>query len=293
VTPKVHGVPTATVALANAMVTGAVTVNVPPQWELLAVVTVSPVGRVSLNATPVNETGFPAGLVTVKVRVVVPFTAIPVGENDCAIDGGASTFSVADAVRPLPPSVDVIAEVVLVSAPALVPVTFTENVQDPAPARAAPDSVTELLPAVAVIVPPPQDPVSPLGVATVIPEGKVSLKPTAWSVVLALGLLMVKLSEVEALSATVDAPNDLLIVGGATTEMLALAVTPSNVTLVLTVAAALPAVNVEVMDPLPEPGKATGCAVVMLPPDPLEKVTGRLLNTAKWPLRAAVAPELS
>ena len=50
---------------------------------------------------------------------------------------------------------------------------------------------TLLLPAVAKKVPPPQEPVSPLGVATISPIGSKSLKPTLVSG-LGFGLVIVK-----------------------------------------------------------------------------------------------------
>ena len=113
-TLNVHGVPTATVAPANEMVTGEVTVKVPPHCEEVALVTVSPVGSVSLKPTPVNEAGLPVGLVTVNVSEVVALGEMAVGLNDFAIEGGPSTLRLADAVKPLPPLVEVTAPVVLV-----------------------------------------------------------------------------------------------------------------------------------------------------------------------------------
>src|SRR5437764_4933777 len=71
------------------------------------------------------------------------------------------------------------------------------------------------LPTAAVIVPPPQLPVSPLGVATTRPVGSVSVKPTPVNVVETLGLLRVKLSEVDPVSAMLRAPKQFTIVGGA------------------------------------------------------------------------------
>ena len=115
VTPNVHGVPTATVAPDSAMVTGAVTVNVPPpHCELEALATVSPVGSVSEKPTPVKETGLPVGLVMVKVRLVVVFRAMLLAPNAFAIEGGASTLRLADAVKPVPPLLELTAPVMLV-----------------------------------------------------------------------------------------------------------------------------------------------------------------------------------
>ena len=101
--------------------------------------------------------------------------------------------------------------------PAVVPVTFTLNVHEPLAARVPPDRLTDPDPAVAVIVPLPHVPASPFGVETTRPAGNVSLKPTPVSAVPALGLVMVKLSEVDPLSAMLDAPNDLAMAGGPAT----------------------------------------------------------------------------
>ena len=51
-------------------------VRVPPQTVAEALATVSPVGNVSVNATPVSGTAFAAGLVMVKVNEVVAFSAM-------------------------------------------------------------------------------------------------------------------------------------------------------------------------------------------------------------------------
>ncbi|HEY2234790.1 MAG TPA: hypothetical protein VGK01_15060, partial [Candidatus Angelobacter sp.] len=124
------------------------------------------------------------------------------------------------------------------------PVTFTENVQEALAASDAPDKLITFVPAVAVIVPPPQVPVRPLGVEMTRPAGKVSLNPTPVSVVVVLGLLMVKLSEVVPFSGMVAAPNALLMVGGATTVMDALEVfpVPPLVELAVTLLFLMPAV---------------------------------------------------
>src|SRR5215469_13411327 len=135
-------------------------------------------GNVSLKATPASGSGFPAGLVIVKVRVETPFGAIVEGLNALAIDGGASTWIVAVAVPPVPPSVEVTLLVVFTFDPAVVPVTFTLNVQEPLADSVPPLRLITPVPWVAVIIPPPQEPVRPLGVEITRPEGKVSLNPT-------------------------------------------------------------------------------------------------------------------
>ena len=106
--------------------------------------------------------------------------------NDVEIDGGkagGTTTRLADAAPPVPPSVEVTFPVTLFWVPELVPVTLIENVHEVLAASDAPDSDAELAPGVAVIVPPPQDPVSPFGFETASPDGNVSVNATFDSVV--------------------------------------------------------------------------------------------------------------
>src|SRR5689334_3505647 len=119
------------VAPVSAIPVGAVVVRVPPQTLEVASATVSPVGSVSVNATPVSGSTFAAGLVMVNVSEVVAFCAIVEGLKVLAMDGGASTVTLAEAVPPVPPSFEVTFPVVLFLRPAAMPVTFTENVQEP------------------------------------------------------------------------------------------------------------------------------------------------------------------
>ena len=72
------------------MPVGAVVVTVPPQSVADALPTVSPVGSVSVKATPVNDKALAAGLVMVKVKEVVAFSAMAAGLNALAMEGGAS-----------------------------------------------------------------------------------------------------------------------------------------------------------------------------------------------------------
>ena len=151
--------------------------------------------------------------------------------NVLAIDGGATTVRIAVLlVAPVPPSVEVIAPVVLLLLPPVVPVTSTEKVHDdPAAGDAVnvpPDRLMVPLLAAAVIVPLPQEPVT-LGVAaTTTPPGKLSVKPTALSALAVFELVMVKLSVLLAFNATLAGLKALLMVGGAITVMLAEAVLP-------------------------------------------------------------------
>ncbi|HLW12026.1 MAG TPA: hypothetical protein VKU81_04955, partial [Casimicrobiaceae bacterium] len=79
--------------------------------------------------------------------------------------------TLADAAPPEPPSTEVTAPVVLFFVPAVVPVTLTLKVHDAVPARVAPVKLTLPDPAIAVILPPPQLPVSAFGVETMRPAG--------------------------------------------------------------------------------------------------------------------------
>lgn len=160
------------------MLVGAVVVSVPPQTVALALATVNPVGKVSVNATPVRAVVFAVGFVRVKVKEVVPLSAIVFGLNAFAMVGGATTVTFAVAVPPVPPSVEVMLPVVLVCRPAEMPVTLTEKVQELFPAIVPPDKLTAAVPAVATIVPEPQEPVRPFGVAIFNPAGNVSVNTT-------------------------------------------------------------------------------------------------------------------
>src|SRR5258708_26247117 len=117
----------------------------------------------------------------VKVKLVEPFSGTLAAPKALMITGGATTVIGAFEVLPVPPSVDVTCTL-LFFAPAAVPVTFTLKVQDALVARVAPDRLTDPAPATAVIVPPPQLPVKPLGVAITRPAGSVSVNatPVSW-----------------------------------------------------------------------------------------------------------------
>ena len=93
---------------------------------------VTPAGSESVNATPVSATVV-LGLVIVKVSDDVALTRIDEGVKRLVISGGDTTptSSVALAVLPVPPLVEVTAEVLLVLVPAVVPVAVIEKVQVP------------------------------------------------------------------------------------------------------------------------------------------------------------------
>src|SRR5260370_36724190 len=133
------------------MPVGAVKVSVPPQTVADALATVSPVGSVSVKATPVSAAVLAAGLVMVKVSEVVAFSAIVFGLNTLAMEDGAVTLIEAEVVPPVPPSVEVTLSVMLFCKPAAVPVTFVEKVHALLAARLAPVRLRTLVPCVAVI----------------------------------------------------------------------------------------------------------------------------------------------
>ena len=158
--------------------------------------------------------------------MVAPLGGMLAAPKDLLIDGGATTARLADAVPPVPPFVEVTAPVVLFCAPAVIPVAFTEKLHEELAAKVEPDKLTLPAPAVAVIVPPPQVPVSPFGVATTSPAGNVSLKAIPDKLCVVLLFWIVKVKEVEPFSGTLAAPNALMITGGDTTVTLALDVLP-------------------------------------------------------------------
>src|SRR5215471_4457009 len=111
----------------------AVAVTVPPQVLLTpgVLATCNPLVRVSLKATPFSALVLAAGLAIVKVTVVVPFSEMLAAPKALLIVGGATTFTVAVLlVVPVPPSVELMAPVMLLASPATVPVTLTDNVQE-------------------------------------------------------------------------------------------------------------------------------------------------------------------
>jgi len=208
-------------------------VTVLPLHELLGageLATAIPAGKVSVNPTPVSAKEFAAGFVSVKVSVVFVFSGILDAPNDLLMEGGASTVMPADAVRPLPPSTDTTAPVVLVCAPVVALVIFTANVHAPLTVMVPPARLTLFDPGAAVIVPGLQLPVKPFEVATTMPGGNVSVKPTPVSgTVFAAGLESVKVKVAVPFWGMVGAPNALAIVGGIATAIEALLPAPAEV----------------------------------------------------------------
>ncbi|HKV41953.1 MAG TPA: hypothetical protein VJX67_22305 [Blastocatellia bacterium] len=219
VTLKLQVPPAATVAPASETVLGAVVVNVPPPHVVaVPLATVNPAGSVSVKLTPVIPS-VAFVLVIVNVNVVVEPSGIVAAPNAFEIVGGVATVTVAVLlVVPVPPFADVTAPVVLFFTPPVAPVTVTLMVQVPPAATAPPVSAT-VLGAVVVRVPPPH--VEEVPVAIVKPGGKVSVNATPVSPTVELGFVMVKLRLVVPLSGIFGAPNALLIVGGASTVIVA------------------------------------------------------------------------
>jgi len=93
-------------------------------------------------------------------------------------------------------------------------VTFTAKLHDAPASKVAPAKLRLVALAVAVIVPPPQVPVRPLGVDTASPLGKVSVNPIPLSARLLLGLERLKVRVVLPFNATPAAPNAFAMVGG-------------------------------------------------------------------------------
>src|SRR5260370_25587509 len=162
----------------SAIPVGGVVVNVPPQALAEELATVSPVGSVSVKATPVSGTVLAPGLVMVKVSDVVVFSAMVAGLKALAIEGGATTVMEAEAVPPAPPSVEVTLPVVLFWSPALVPVTSTENVQPLLAARVAPSTKEHIFHLKALFILPCRLLLRANSTATTRPVGSVSPKPS-------------------------------------------------------------------------------------------------------------------
>jgi hypothetical protein len=204
----------------------ATAVAVPPQEfdNPFGDLTTNPEGKLSLNPTPDNVVAT-FGFDTVNVKLVDPFTGTAGFPNTLMIDGGATTTTDALAVFPVPPSVELTVPVVLVFAPAVAARTLTENTHwSPAGSVASANEI-ELVPAPAVIVPPPHEPVSPFGDATSRPDGKVSLNPTPDSC-RPFEFDRVNVNDVVAPNGIDDAPNAFPIDGGDATTNDALAVLP-------------------------------------------------------------------
>src|SRR5712691_5895091 len=201
---------------------------VPPPHEPVSpfgVATTTLAGNVSVNATPVSGTEFPAGLVIVKLRVETSFGPIATGLNALLIEGGATTTMLAEAVPPVmgtkvpvaSSKVAVTFPLVLFLVPAVVPVTLTESEQEPFAGKFNDATLIVLLPGLAITSTPTvvtHVPVKPLGLATTRPLGRVSLTEMFANAILEFGLVKVKVREVIPFSGMLAAPNALEMVGG-------------------------------------------------------------------------------
>jgi len=193
--------------------------GVPPHVLVnpLVVETTSPAGRVSVKATPARGMVFAAGLVMVNVSDVAVFSGMLADPNAAAMVGGAATARLAVAVWPVPPLADETAPVVLMRAPAAVPVTFTVSVQELPGLMEPPDRLTPTGYS-PTLGSPPQVFCRPGDSGTCNPFGKASLKATpvsGW--VLAGGLVRVNVRVVWPFNGIDGAPKALAINGGAMT----------------------------------------------------------------------------
>ena len=155
-----------------------VPVHVPP-WPF-GVATTRPAGRLSETAIPVSAIAL-FGFVIVNVRLVEVLSGMLDSPKAFVIVGGVATVTVADAVPPVPPFVELTLPVVLFFTPDVVPVTLTENVQVPPTAMVALPRLTTPVFCVAVTAAPPPQPVRaerPFGVATTRPAGRLSVNAT-------------------------------------------------------------------------------------------------------------------
>jgi hypothetical protein len=164
------------VAPLRLIVTGLVTVRVPPHWDAELLSTVRPAGKVSLKPTPVSACA-EFGLVMVKLSEVVPFSGMVDAPNAILIVGGDATEMEARAVLPVPPLFEVTAPVMLFCGPAAVAVTLTMTVHVSAAAMVPPEKVSVVSFVFGSKV-PPQLVLAPVVAATFKPEGRASVKPT-------------------------------------------------------------------------------------------------------------------
>jgi len=205
----------------------AVAVGVPPHVLLrfTGLATANPPGSESANAIPLNPT-VAFRLVSVKVRVVAPFSGMLEAPKFLLMVGGPTTVNIAVLLlAPVPPSVEVIAPVVLALTPRIVPVTLIATVQEAPGVSEAPDKLMAPPPELAEGV-PEQVLLNPLGLATTTPDGKESEKAMLFSVTTELGLLMLKVRLVLPPTGMSEAPKALLMVAGSPTFTVAEAVLP-------------------------------------------------------------------
>jgi len=124
-------------------------------------------------------------------------------------------------VAPVPPLVELTAPVVLTLFPEVVGVTFTVTAHELLAEIVPPVRLIEVLPAVAVNVPPLHVLVAPGVAATCKPDGKLSVTATPLKAVPVFGLVMVKVRVEVPLTATLVGEKALVMLGGATTVSVA------------------------------------------------------------------------
>ena len=276
-------------------------VTVPPlQAPLtpLGLATTKPPVSVSVKLMPVNAPD-ELGFVTVKLKLVVPPTGMVAAPKLLVIVGGPSTVKLAVPAVPVPPSGDAAVTELLIT-PAVVPVTFTENVQVPPPASDAPARLIEVDAATAVMVPLSQVPVTTLGLTTCKPPIKVSVKLMPVKVPVEFGFVTVKLKLVVPPTGMVAAPKLFVILGGPRTVKLAVDLFPPALDVTVTELLIDPAVfpvtlteNVQLAIPASvAPTRLTEDAkgvAVMVPPSQ-EPVNPLALDTTRPPVNESVKP---
>ena len=181
---------------------------------------VSPLGNAPVSV--IDGVGDP--VVVIVNEPATPTVNVP--PLALVIAAAVPTVRLAVAALPVPPLVELIVPVVLVTGPGAVAVTFTERTQEELAATIA--AVSETLPDPATaLTTPPQVLASPFGVATTIPAGSASVNATpVRPTVFATGFVIVNVNEVDALNPMLAAPNAFAIEGGASTVTLAEAVPP-------------------------------------------------------------------
>ena len=181
---------------------------------------VSPLGNAPVSV--IDGVGDP--VVVIVNEPATPTVNVP--PFALVITAAVPTVRLAVAALPVPPLVELIVPVVLVTGPGAVAVTFTERTQEELAATVAPVSETVPDPAAAITA-PPHVLAKPFGVATTIPAGSASVNATPVSpTVFATGFVIVNVNEVDAFNAMLAAPNTFAIEGGASTVTLAEAVPP-------------------------------------------------------------------
>ena len=183
----------------------------PPQAPVIpfGVEITKPAGRLSLNAMPVNAVAEFA-LLTVKFSDVEPFSGTLAAPNALMMTGGATTVTEALEVFPVPAWVEVVVTELFFT-PAVAPMTSTEIVQEELTPSVPAVRLTDEAPATAVMV-PVHVVMTFGGLPTARPAGRLSVNETPVSARLALGLAIVKVSDVEPFSGTDAAPNTLEMV---------------------------------------------------------------------------------